>query len=33
MEGAHGDVHAYFNNDWEGLAVANAKALRRLVGS
>jgi uncharacterized protein YecE (DUF72 family) len=27
----HGDVYAYFNNDWEGFAPANAQALRRLV--
>jgi uncharacterized protein YecE (DUF72 family) len=26
-----GDVHAYFNNDWEGFAVANARELGRLV--
>jgi uncharacterized protein YecE (DUF72 family) len=23
------DVYAYFNNDWEGFAVANARGLRR----
>ena len=23
-----GDVYAYFNNDWEGLAIANARTLR-----
>jgi uncharacterized protein YecE (DUF72 family) len=28
-EGA--DVHAYFNNDWEGFAVRNAVRLRRIV--
>jgi uncharacterized protein YecE (DUF72 family) len=28
----HGEVYAYFNNDWEGFAVANAKRLRRLLG-
>ncbi len=26
------DVFAYFNNDWEGFAVANGKRLRRLLG-
>jgi uncharacterized protein YecE (DUF72 family) len=26
-----GEVLAYFNNDWEGFAVANAKRLRRLL--
>jgi uncharacterized protein YecE (DUF72 family) len=26
-----GDVFAYFNNDWEGFAVRNAKRLRRLL--
>jgi uncharacterized protein YecE (DUF72 family) len=26
-----GDVYAYFNNDWQGFAVANARTLRRLV--
>jgi uncharacterized protein YecE (DUF72 family) len=26
------DVYAYFNNDWEGFAPANALALRSLVG-
>src|SRR3712207_502519 len=25
------DVWAYFNNDWEGLAVANGKRLKRLL--
>jgi len=25
-------VFAYFNNDWEGFAVANARRLRELVG-
>jgi uncharacterized protein YecE (DUF72 family) len=33
IEGAHGDVYAYFNNDWESFAVADARTLRRLVGS
>ena len=28
---AHGDVFAYFNNDWEGFAVENARMLRRYV--
>lgn len=27
----HGDVYAYFNNDWEGFAVANALRLRELL--
>ena len=27
-----GDVFAYFNNDWEGFAVANGRRLRRLLG-
>jgi uncharacterized protein YecE (DUF72 family) len=27
------DVYAYFNNDWEGFAPANAAALRSLVAS
>jgi uncharacterized protein YecE (DUF72 family) len=26
------EVFAYFNNDWEGFAVRNAQALRRLLG-
>jgi len=26
-----GDVYAYFNNDWEGFAVENAKLLKRLL--
>lgn len=26
-----GDVYAYFNNDWEGFAVENARALRSLL--
>jgi len=29
----HGDVYAYFNNDWEGFAVKNAQRLRRLLGA
>ena len=28
---ARGDVYAYFNNDWEGFAVANARTLARLL--
>jgi uncharacterized protein YecE (DUF72 family) len=28
----HGDVYAYFNNDWEGFAPRNAVALKRLAG-
>jgi uncharacterized protein YecE (DUF72 family) len=28
---ARGDVYSYFNNDWEGFAVANARMLRRLL--
>jgi uncharacterized protein YecE (DUF72 family) len=28
---SHGDLFAYFNNDWEGFAVANARRLRRLL--
>jgi uncharacterized protein YecE (DUF72 family) len=27
------DVYAYFNNDWEGFAVANGLLLRRLLGA
>ena len=27
------DVYAYFNNDWEGFAPANAIALQRLLGT
>lgn len=27
------DVYAYFNNDWEGFAVANGRALRRSLGA
>ncbi len=29
---ATGAVWAYFNNDWEGFAPANARSLRRLLG-
>jgi uncharacterized protein YecE (DUF72 family) len=28
---SHGEVFAYFNNDWEGFAVANARRLARLL--
>jgi uncharacterized protein YecE (DUF72 family) len=28
---ARGDVYAYFNNDWEGFAVDNARTLRELT--
>ena len=28
----NGEVYAYFNNDWEGFAVANGKRLKRLLG-
>jgi uncharacterized protein YecE (DUF72 family) len=27
------DVYAYFNNDWEGFAPRNARALRRMLGA
>ena len=27
-----GDVHVYFNNDWNGFAVRNAATLQRLLG-
>ena len=27
----HGEVYAYFNNDWEGFAVANARRLKQLL--
>jgi uncharacterized protein YecE (DUF72 family) len=27
----HGEVYAYFNNDWEGFAVENGKRLKRLL--
>jgi len=27
-----GDVYAYFNNDWEGFAVANGRLLQRRLG-
>jgi uncharacterized protein YecE (DUF72 family) len=30
---ARGDVHAYFNNDWEGYAPRNALTLRRLFNA
>jgi len=29
---ASGEVHAYFNNDWEGFAPENAATLRRFLG-
>jgi uncharacterized protein YecE (DUF72 family) len=29
---AEGDVYAYFNNDWEGYAIANATGLRERLG-
>jgi uncharacterized protein YecE (DUF72 family) len=29
----HGDVFAYFNNDWEAFAVANARRMRRLLAA
>ena len=29
----HGDVWAYFNNDWEAFAIANARHLKRLLGT
>jgi uncharacterized protein YecE (DUF72 family) len=32
IDGASGDVYAYFNNDWEGFAVRNAATLRGLLG-
>jgi uncharacterized protein YecE (DUF72 family) len=28
---AAGDVYAYFNNDWDGFAVANARSLEQLL--
>jgi uncharacterized protein YecE (DUF72 family) len=33
IRAAGGDVFAYFNNDWEGFAVADARALNRLVAN
>jgi uncharacterized protein YecE (DUF72 family) len=33
ISSVHGDVFAYFNNDWEGFAVADARLLRRLVSA
>jgi uncharacterized protein YecE (DUF72 family) len=33
LRGRNGDVFAYFNNDWQGFAIANAQALRALVES
>jgi uncharacterized protein YecE (DUF72 family) len=32
LEAAAGDVYVYFNNDWEGFAVENARTLAELVG-
>ena len=29
---AEGDVFAYFNNDWEGFAVRNARSFARMLG-
>ena len=31
IRASHGDVYAYFNNDWGGFAVDNARMLRRCV--
>jgi uncharacterized protein YecE (DUF72 family) len=31
ISSVRGDVFAYFNNDWEGFAVADARLLKRLV--
>ena len=31
IRAAEGDVYAYFNNDWEGFALENARTLERLV--
>jgi uncharacterized protein YecE (DUF72 family) len=31
VAGLAGEVFAYFNNDWEGFAVANARRLRALL--
>ena len=31
LDETRGDVYAYFNNDWEGFAVANARTLQRLL--
>ena len=31
IRAAAGDVYAYFNNDWQGFAVENARTLERLV--
>ncbi|WP_349259106.1 DUF72 domain-containing protein [Gaiella sp.] len=30
---ASGDVYAYFNNDWEAFAVANARTLQGILSS
>ena len=32
IEELPGDVYAYFNNDWEGFAIQNARALKALAG-
>ena len=32
IEALDGDVYAYFNNDWRGLAVRDAARLRELLG-
>ena len=31
LRSAGGDAYLYFNNDWQGFAVANARTLRRLL--
>ena len=31
LDDASGDIYAYFNNDWEGFAVENARALASLL--
>jgi uncharacterized protein YecE (DUF72 family) len=33
IAGLEGDVWAYFNNDWEGFALANARSLRSFAGA
>ena len=33
LHGAQGDLYAYFNNDWQGFAIENARALRSLLDS
>jgi uncharacterized protein YecE (DUF72 family) len=32
IAGKSGDIYAYFNNDWHGFAIANARTLRSLLG-